>query len=80
MLFGGQDLTPAGQQPYLRLDHEGLSFALAASRVIGTAELLIKSLPAPINLLPGLSGAAILGDGRVAIMIDPEFVARSAGR
>jgi two-component system chemotaxis sensor kinase CheA len=79
-LFGGGDLTPAAQQPYLRIDHEGLSFALAASRVIGTAELLIKSLPAPINLLPGLSGAAILGDGRIAIMLDPEFIARGAAR
>ncbi len=75
-LFSGEPLHPTDPQPYLRLAHEGRALALAASRVIGTAQLPVKSLPPPVNLLPGLAGAAILGDGRVAVMLDPDFLVK----
>jgi len=74
-LLGGAELAPVHEQPYLHLDHEGRALIVTADRVIGAAALLVKSLPQPLNLLPGLGGAALLGDGRVAVMLDPDYLA-----
>ena len=43
---------------------------LCVDRLAGEQEVVIKSLGALLGDLPGLSGATILGDGRVALILD----------
>ncbi|MCE5262129.1 MAG: chemotaxis protein CheA [Deltaproteobacteria bacterium] len=45
---------------------------LLVDEVIGKAEVVIKSLGSALKYVKGVSGGAILGDGRVGLILDPE--------
>lgn len=50
---------------------EGMnSYCLLADEIVGRQEVVIKSLGGMFRQLPGISGGAILGDGKVALIID----------
>ena len=52
---------------------------LCVDALIGEQEVVIKSLGTLLGDIPGLSGATILGDGRVALIVDvAKAVARTA--
>lgn len=63
------------------VDSGARSRALLVDSLIGKQEVVIKSLGQTFKHQQGMSGAAILGDGRVALIIDPEAVSQlsSAG-
>ena len=44
--------------------------ALMVDEITGSQEVVVKSLSAPFKLLPGISGAAIMGDGSVVVTLD----------
>lgn len=44
--------------------------ALLIDEIIGSYEVVVKSLSPPFNAIPGLSGAAIMGDGSVVVTLD----------
>ncbi|MGA2400825.1 MAG: chemotaxis protein CheA, partial [Syntrophobacteraceae bacterium] len=46
------------------------SYCLLADGIVGRQEVVIKSLGGLFRQLPGISGGAILGDGKVALIID----------
>jgi len=46
------------------------SYCLLADEIIGRQEVVIKSLGDMFQQLPGISGGAILGDGKIALIID----------
>jgi two-component system chemotaxis sensor kinase CheA len=46
------------------------SYCLLADEIIGRQEVVIKSLGDMFQHLPGISGGAILGDGKIALIID----------
>ena len=51
--------------------------ALMVDEVVGSQEVVVKSLASPFKLLPGVSGAAIMGDGNVIVALDmPTLVNR----
>ena len=50
--------------------------ALLVDSLIGKQEVVIKSLGETFKHHRGMSGAAILGDGRVALIIDPEAISQ----
>jgi two-component system chemotaxis sensor kinase CheA len=52
-------------------ESQGRKIGLMVDRLSGQREAFIKSLPSPLNQLPGVSGATIKGDGRVMFIIDP---------
>jgi len=52
----------------------GRSFCLMVDDLIGKQEVVIKSLGAAIKEVPGIAGGAILGDGRVGLILDLEGV------
>ena len=52
------------------------SRALLVDSLIGKQEVVIKPLGHAFRGQQGMSGAAILGDGRVALIIDPDAVSR----
>ena len=47
-------------------------FAIAAQvdEIYGSQEVVVKSLSHPFNKIPGLSGAAIMGDGTLVVTLD----------
>jgi two-component system chemotaxis sensor kinase CheA len=44
--------------------------ALLVDSLIGQQQLVVKSLDANLHAVPGMAGATILGDGRVALILD----------
>jgi two-component system chemotaxis sensor kinase CheA len=45
--------------------------ALLVDELLGQQQVVAKSLGTAFGLVPGVSGAAILGDGRVGLILDP---------
>ena len=60
----------AGQSMVL-FRSSGQSFALGVDRIEDSRELIIQPLPPVLKFLRGVSGAAILGNGSVAPLLDP---------
>jgi two-component system chemotaxis sensor kinase CheA len=52
--------------------------ALAADRILDQRQVVIKSLEENYGRVPGISAATILGDGRIALIIDHEELVRAA--
>jgi two-component system chemotaxis sensor kinase CheA len=52
------------------VEHEGKSFALLVDEVMGQQQVVIKSLETNYRKVDGVAGATILGDGRVALILD----------
>jgi two-component system, chemotaxis family, sensor kinase CheA len=56
-------------------DVEGERFCLMVDELIGKQEVVIKSLGETLKDIPGIAGGAILGDGRVGLILDLERIA-----
>jgi len=60
------------------------TLGLVVDELMGMHEAVLKSLERNFRAVPGLSGASILGDGRVSLILDVdaliEMVARGGGR
>ncbi|MBN1381536.1 MAG: chemotaxis protein CheA [Deltaproteobacteria bacterium] len=54
------------------LENGDRSKCLLVDEIIGKAEVVIKNLGAGMKHVKGVSGGAILGDGRVGLILDPE--------
>jgi len=52
------------------LETHGRTFSLAVDELIGKQEVVIKSLGETFRDVPGVAGGAILGDGRVGLILD----------
>lgn len=50
------------------------TFCLLVDEVLGKQEVVIKSLGESLKNIPGIAGGAILGDGRVGLILDLEGV------
>ncbi len=53
---------------------------LWVDRVLGEGEIVVKPLGSYLGQVDGVSGATILGDGRVALILDPSALVRLALR
>ncbi len=62
---------PAKELPVVVVRGDGSRAGLIVDDLLGQREIVIKSLGRFIGSLPGVGGATILGDGRVALIIDP---------
>jgi two-component system chemotaxis sensor kinase CheA len=58
------------QPPAVVVESLGRRLALACDELLGEEEVVIKSLGAVLAETPGYLGAAILGDGRIALVLD----------
>jgi two-component system, chemotaxis family, sensor kinase CheA len=54
----------------------GQQIALVVDEIIGQQQVVIKSITENLNHVPGIAGATILGDGRVALILDPTEIAK----
>ena len=59
---------------------EGKQFCLLVDDLAGKQEVVIKSLGESLKKVPGVAGGAILGDGRVGLILDMEGVFRGGNR
>jgi two-component system chemotaxis sensor kinase CheA len=80
-LFG---ITPRAEDPTEGLvvlaEHDGRRVALLVDELLAQQQVVIKSLETNFQKLEGVAGATVLGDGRVALILDvPGLVAMSRG-
>jgi two-component system chemotaxis sensor kinase CheA len=69
--------APAGPGPGILLvvEQRGEAWCLRADAVLGLRQVVAKPLDTGLTHPPWLSGAAILGDGRVALILNPARLA-----
>jgi two-component system chemotaxis sensor kinase CheA len=69
-------IIPESENPWeaivLVLESENRSKCLLVDKIIGKAEVVIKNLGEGIGKVRGVSGGAILGDGRIGLILDTE--------
>lgn len=54
-------------------------FAILVDEVIGQQSLVIKPLSGPASRADGVAGGSLMGDGRVALVLDPAGIVRALG-
>jgi two-component system chemotaxis sensor kinase CheA len=61
------------------LESEGAKAALLLDELLGQQQVVVKNLEANYRKVPGISGATILGDGGVSLILDVAMLVRSQG-
>jgi two-component system chemotaxis sensor kinase CheA len=56
------------------VESEDKRFCLFVDELLGKQEVVIKGLGETFREIAGLAGCAILGDGRVGLILDPEGI------
>ena len=63
-------VTDPSQGIIVIIEAEGQKYALFVDELVGQHQVVIKSLESNYRKVPGISGATIMGDGRVALILD----------
>jgi two-component system chemotaxis sensor kinase CheA len=61
---------PKQQAILIVIEAEGSRVALMVDELVGQQQVVVKNLESNYRKVPGISGATILGDGRVALILD----------
>jgi len=64
------EITDPTQGVLVLLESDGKKSALFVDRLVGQQQVVIKSLETNFKKIPGVSGATIMGDGSVALILD----------
>ncbi|HTP59128.1 MAG TPA: chemotaxis protein CheW, partial [Spirochaetia bacterium] len=67
-----EEEPPAEGMPVVVVDFEGRKIGLEVAKIVGTREIVIKSLSRHYREIDGLIGASILGNGKIALIVDVE--------
>ncbi|MDQ6619009.1 MAG: chemotaxis protein CheW [Pseudomonadota bacterium] len=70
------DCAAASPVMIVVVETEGTKVALAVDELLGQNQVVVKSLDANYRRVPGLAGATIMGDGRVACILDLGAIVR----
>ena len=62
------------------VESEGGKAALLVDDLLGQQQVVVKSLDTNFRRMPGVSSATIMGDGRVALILDLAHIVQFAGR
>jgi two-component system chemotaxis sensor kinase CheA len=62
------------------VEADGAKAALMVDELVGQQQIVVKSLEANFRRTPGISGATIMGDGKVALILDIAHVVNQADR
>ena len=80
-IFG---ITPQHLQPsdgiVVILESDGRKIALFVDDLVGQQQIVVKNLESNYRKVAGISGATILGDGGVSLIIDISALIRSSQR
>ena len=75
-------VTPRSEDPCQGLlivaETQGRQFCVLVDEVAGKQEVVIKSLGESLRNIAGIAGGAILGDGRVGLILDMDAVFRGS--
>jgi two-component system chemotaxis sensor kinase CheA len=70
------EITEAHQGIVVILEAEGRKTAMLVDRLVGQHQVVIKSLESNYRRVYGISGATIMGDGKVAMILDAVAIAQ----
>jgi two-component system chemotaxis sensor kinase CheA len=76
--FGGAQAASRGAGITVIAEADGAKTAFAVDELVGQQQVVVKNLESNYRKVPGVSGATILGDGRVALILDVAALARLA--
>lgn len=62
------------------VEADGMHAALIVDELVGQQQVVVKSLETNFRRVPGLSGATVMGDGSVALILDVSHIVRKSGR
>ena len=62
------------------VESEGCKSAMFVDDLLGQHQVVIKSLESNYRKVPGVSGATIMGDGKVALILDVDALVRRLSR
>ncbi len=62
------------------VEGESGNAAIVVDELVGQQQVVVKTLETNFRRVPGLSGATIMGDGRVALILDVSHLIHAAGR
>ncbi|MDB5858355.1 MAG: chemotaxis protein CheA [Ramlibacter sp.] len=62
------------------VETDGCNAALIVDELVGQQQVVVKSLETNFRRVPGLSGATVMGDGSVALIVDVAHLVRLSGR
>jgi two-component system chemotaxis sensor kinase CheA len=77
-LMGTSAPTHAPRAPVVVLTASGTRMAVTCDALLGEEEVVVKSLGPLLSALSMYLGAAILGDGRIALLVDPAALVRAS--
>jgi chemosensory pili system protein ChpA (sensor histidine kinase/response regulator) len=69
-----------GEHPVLLVNVAGLHWALVADSLLGTQEVVVRSVGSRVAAVPGISGATLLSDGGVVLILDLQSLVDTRGR
>jgi two-component system chemotaxis sensor kinase CheA len=76
------DIEPRHREPsdgiVVILETEGKKAALFIDELVGQQQVVVKNLEANYRKVAGISGATIMGDGGVALILDVAALVRSS--
>jgi two-component system chemotaxis sensor kinase CheA len=79
------DVFPPGMAPVHKdaemiviVEADGVKSALVVDELVGQHQVVVKSLESNYRRQPGISGATIMGDGRVALILDISALVRKS--
>jgi chemotaxis protein CheY-P-specific phosphatase CheC len=78
----GKTAEPADgrkKRPVIVVSHRETKIGLIVDRIVGTDDIVVKPIEKNYKALKGVSGASILGDGRIALVLDIPGVAGLCG-
>jgi len=75
-LVGSPPSEPPRHAPAMIIAASGRRIAAVCDLLIGEQEVVVKSLGPLLGSVRGYLGAAILGDGRIALLLDPASLVR----
>jgi two-component system chemotaxis sensor kinase CheA len=66
------DTTSLEDGILMMIEENGRSRVFFADAILGEQQLVVKSPPGYLNHVDGMTGFALLGDGRISIILDPD--------
>jgi two-component system chemotaxis sensor kinase CheA len=79
-LFPPRNPREQGNGIAVILEADGCKAALLVDELVGQQQVVVKSLETNFRKVPGLSGATVMGDGSVALILDATHLVRVTGR
>jgi two-component system chemotaxis sensor kinase CheA len=73
-LFPARQAASGGGEIAVIVESDGARAALMVDQLVGQQQVVVKSLDANFRRVPGISGATIMGDGKVALILDTAHI------